>query len=201
MLVFNIMTKYNVDKVKIRKNIENSVVTMASLSSKVDEIANISSQIITALKAGNKLLVAGNGGSAAEALHFAEELTGRFKSNRKPLPAIALPADCTALTCIGNDFGFEAIFSRQVEALGKAGDILILFSTSGNSSNLVSALKMANRLKIKTVCLLGKKGGVMAGRGDFEIIVQQDETARIQEAHQVILHLILDAIEQVYIKK
>jgi D-sedoheptulose 7-phosphate isomerase len=195
------MKKCKVDKIRIRTNIEESVVTMASLSSKVDEIANISSQIITTLKAGNKLLVAGNGGSAAEALHFAEELTGRFKSNRKALPAIALPADCTALTCIGNDFGFEAIFSRQVEALGKAGDILILFSTSGNSPNLMSALKVAGRLKVKTVCLLGKSGGVMAGKGDCEIIVKQDETARIQEAHQLILHLILDAVEQAYIKK
>ncbi|MDD4869508.1 MAG: SIS domain-containing protein [Kiritimatiellae bacterium] len=193
------MKKYKVDKVRIRKNIENSIIAITALSSRVGEIAAISSGIIAALKAGNKILVAGNGGSAAEALHFAEELTGRFKSNRVPLPAIALPADCTALTCIGNDFGFEAIFSRQVEALGRAGDVLVLFSTSGNSVNLIRALKVAERRKLRTVCFLGGNGGVMAGKGDWEIIVKHAETARIQEAHQVILHLILDAIEQAYI--
>ena len=151
--------KSKVDTVRIKKNISESAAAIASLSLSVDRIAAISSGIIAALKAGKKVLVAGNGGSAAEALHFAEELTGRFKSNREPLAAVALPADCTALTCIGNDFGFDAIFSRQVEALGRAGDVLILFSTSGNSPNLVLALEAAERRKVRTVCLLGKSGG------------------------------------------
>ena len=194
------MKKFKVDKLRIRKNIAESADAISSLSSNIDQIAAMSSAIIAALKAGRKVLVAGNGGSAAEALHFAEELTGRFKSNREPLAAVALPADCTALTCIGNDFGFDAIFSRQVEALGRPGDILVLFSTSGNSRNLITALSAAARRKMKTICLLGKNGGVMAGKADHELIVRHGETARIQEAHQAVLHLILDVIEQAYTK-
>jgi len=194
------MKKFKVDKIRIRKNIAESAAAISSLSSNIDQIAAMSSAIIAALKAGRKVLVAGNGGSAAEALHFAEELTGRFKSNREPLAAVALPADCTALTCIGNDFGFDAIFSRQVEALGRPGDILVLFSTSGNSRNLITALSAAARRKMKTICLLGKNGGVMAGKADHELIVRHGETARIQEAHQAVLHLILDVIEQAYTK-
>lgn len=192
------MRKVKVDKVRIKKNIDESATVVASLSSSVDRIADISADVVTALRAGKKVLVAGNGGSAAEALHFAEELTGRFKSNREALPAIALPADCTALTCIGNDFGFDAIFSRQVEALGRSGDVLILFSTSGNSQNLLNALEAANKRKLITVCLLGKNGGLMAGKAKHEVVVKHKEAARIQESHQVVLHLILDVIEQVY---
>ncbi|OGV57665.1 MAG: hypothetical protein A2283_02995 [Lentisphaerae bacterium RIFOXYA12_FULL_48_11] len=195
------MKKNRIDKNLIKKNIAESVNAIETLLLSVDRIADISEDIITALRAGNKVLVAGNGGSAAESLHFAEELTGRFKSNREALAAIALPADCTALTCIGNDFGFDAIFSRQVEALGRSGDILILFSTSGNSQNLLNALEIARKRQIITVCLLGKNGGLMAGKAKHEIIIKHNETARIQEAHQVILHLVLDVIEQAYSKK
>lgn len=195
------MKTFKVDKLRIRGNIAEGVAVISSLSSNVDRIAEISSGIISALKAGRKLLIAGNGGSAAEALHFAEELTGRFKSNREALPAVALPADCTALTCIGNDFGFDSIFSRQVEALGKPGDILILFSTSGNSRNLVLALKAAAVRKMKTVTLLGRNGGAMAGKADYELIIRHEDTARIQEAHQAVMHLILDVIEQAYTTK
>jgi len=144
------MKTRNVDTARLKKGIVNSVMTIASISLSMKQVAAACSAVIKALKSGNKILVAGNGGSAAEALHFAEELVGRFKSNRVPLPAIALPADCTALTCIGNDFGFEEIFSRQVEAFGRPGDVLILFSTSGNSVNLIRALKAATAKKVKT---------------------------------------------------
>ena len=195
------MKNTRVNKARIKKNITDSVNAVGSLSSSVNRIADISLDIITAFRAGKKVLVAGNGGSAAESLHFAEELTGRFKSNREALPAVALPADCTALTCIGNDFGFNEIFSRQVEALGRPGDVLILFSTSGNSQNLMNALKVADKRQIITVCLLGKNGGAMAGKAKHEIIIKHEETARIQEAHQVILHLVLDVIEQAYTTK
>ncbi len=195
------MRKHVVNKALIRENIAESTAVIASLSSNIDGIAGIATEIITALRAGKKVLTAGNGGSAAEALHFAEELTGRFKANREALAAIALPADCTALTCIGNDFGFEAVFSRQIEALGRPGDVLLLFGTSGNSRNLVNALDAADRRKMIGICLLGRNGGVMAGRAKHEIIIRHNETARIQEAHQVILHLVLDLIEQAYVAK
>lgn len=195
------MRKISVDKARIKKNIAESVTAIKSISSNIGRIVCISEDIISALRAGKKILVAGNGGSAAEALHFAEELTGRFKSDREPLAAIALPADCTALTCIGNDFGFNAIFSRQIEALGRSGDVLVLFSTSGNSVNLLNALESAVRRKMTTICLLGKKGGLLSGKADHEVIIKHMETAHIQEAHQVVLHLILDVIEQVYTTK
>jgi D-sedoheptulose 7-phosphate isomerase len=151
--------------------------------------------IITTLKAGNKVLACGNGGSAADALHMAEELVGRYKVNRRALPAIALCADPTGLTCIANDFGFEHVFSRQVEALGQRGDLLVVFSTSGNSPNLVLAVEAAVRKDITTVALLGKTGGVLAGRCDHEIIVPSNETARIQEIHTFVMHSWLEQIE------
>ena len=140
-------------------------------------------------------MTAGNGGSAAEALHFAEELSGRFRNDRIALPGMALPADVTAITCIGNDFGYEFVFSRQVEAFGQPGDVLILFTTSGKSSNLPPALEAAQARNVKVICLLGKDGGILAGRGNHEIIVRGPEGEHIQEAHQVILHIVLDAVE------
>lgn len=195
------MQTWTVDQERLREHIADSAKVVASLASSTETIARISEEIISALKAGHKLLVAGNGGSAAEALHLAEELTGRFKGNRVALPAIALPADCTALTCIGNDYGFDAVFSRQVEAFGTPGDVLVLFTTSGKSRNLVTALEAARARQMKVICLLGKSGGDLAGKGDHELIVKSNETARIQESHQVLLHLILDAVEEVYVTK
>jgi D-sedoheptulose 7-phosphate isomerase len=129
---------------------------------------------------------------------MSEELVGRFRGNRRSLPAVCLAADPAALTCIGNDFGFDRIFSRQIEGLGRAGDILVIFSTSGNAENLRLAVLAAKALKLKTVCLLGRDGGRVAGMGNLEIIVRATATERIQEAHQVILHLILDAVEQAF---
>jgi len=195
------MKRFKVDRARLENKIAESAVTVASLCTSLGAIAGICSEVIAALRASKKILAAGNGGSAAEAMHLAEELTGRFKSSRPALPAIALAADGTALTCIGNDFGFDSVFSRQVEALGGQGDVLVLFSTSGNSRNLVNALKAACRKKMKTVCFLGKKGGMLAGRGNHEVIVNHDDTARIQEAHQVVMHLLLDAVEEAYLER
>jgi phosphoheptose isomerase len=144
---------------------------------------------------GGKVMTAGNGGSAAEALHLAEELIGRFKADRPALPALALVADSTALTCIGNDFGFDQIFRRQVEGLGRPGDILVLFSTSGKSRNLKEALDAARAKKMVVIALLGGDGGLLKGRADFEICVAADAAARVQEAHQLIVHLWLEMIE------
>lgn len=184
----------------LKKSINDSSTIIAALSENADHILDIGAAIVEALKSGCKVLTAGNGGSAAEAMHMAEELVGRFRANRVSLPGISLAADSTALTCIGNDFGFDAIFSRQIEGLGKPGDILVLFSTSGNASNLKSALDAAHAIGMKTVCLLGRDGGLLAGLGDYEIIVAGKATERIQEAHQVMLHLILDIIEEEFTK-
>ncbi len=158
-------------------------------------LAAMGDELVGILRSGGKVLLAGNGGSAAEAMHMAEELTGRFKTNRAPLPAVALCADPTALTCIGNDFGFDAVFSRPVEALGRPGDLLVLFSTSGNSPNLVNACVAARARGMKVHCLLGKTGGALAGKGDRELIVAAPETARIQEVHQLAMHIMLEIVE------
>jgi D-sedoheptulose 7-phosphate isomerase len=152
-------------------------------------------QIRTTLQQGGKLLTAGNGGSAADALHLAEELVGRFENERESLPAICLNADPTLLTCIGNDYGFDRLFSRQIEGLGRPGDLLVVFTTSGNSVNLLHALKVAREKNVLTIALLGKAGGKMTGLADHEIIVPSQVTARIQEIHTFILHCWLSLIE------
>ncbi len=185
---------------KIKKSIQASVMAIEGLLAHTDKIAEINKIVIDALEAGNKILTAGNGGSAAESLHMAEELVGRFRTNRVSLPAISLVADCTALTCIGNDFGFEYIFSRQIEGLGKPDDVLVLFSSSGKAVNLKLALEAAHKKGMKVICLLGKDGGAIAGLGDCELIAPGEVTERIQEVHQLILHLILDAVEEKFIK-
>ncbi len=172
--------------------------TVDALLSQAGRIDEIGTALVAALRSGNKIMTAGNGGSAAEALHMAEELVGRFKGNRIALPGIALVADPTALTCIGNDYGFDEIFSRQVEGIGKAGDVLVLFSTSGSGANLSRALEAANARGVRTLCLLGKGGGRLAGKGTWEVIVPGSETARIQEAHQVLLHIFLEIIERAF---
>jgi D-sedoheptulose 7-phosphate isomerase len=152
--------------------------------------------IAKSLKSGNKLLTCGNGGSAADALHLSEELVGRFDGNRPSLPSICLSADPTLLTCIGNDYGYNSLFTRQVEGLGKAGDVLVVFSSSGNSANLVTALHTAKQQSITTIAILGKTGGKCRGIADHEIIVPSDVTARVQEVHTFILHLWLTIIER-----
>lgn len=152
-------------------------------------------EIQRALAAGNKLLTAGNGGSAADALHLAEELVGRFDKERPSLPAVCLCADPTLLTCIGNDYGFDRLFSRQIEGLGRPGDVLVVFTTSGNSPNLNLALETARARDLMTIAVLGKTGGAAKGKAHHEIIVPSDVTARIQEVHTFVLHAWLSRIE------
>jgi D-sedoheptulose 7-phosphate isomerase len=164
----------------------------SALEPSVQQAADL---IVLALQQGKKLLTCGNGGSAADALHLAEELVGRYKAERRGLPAICFSADVTALTCIGNDYGYEATFSRQIEALGKSGDVLVGFSTSGNSLNVIAAFAKAKSLGISTIFLGGKDGGAAAGTCDLEIIVPSTTTARIQEVHTLILHQWLEVID------
>ena len=151
--------------------------------------------LAAALAAGGRILTCGNGGSACDALHLTEELVGRFDRDRRSLAAICLNADAPLLTCIANDFGFDAIFARQIEGLGRAGDVLIVFSTSGNSANLVSALHAAKKNGLATISLLGKSGGRCRGLAGHDIIVPNATTARIQEVHTFILHAWLGLIE------
>ena len=158
-------------------------------------IAQTGREIRQALQSGGKLLTAGNGGSAADALHLAEELVGRFDKERPSLPAISLCGDPTLLTCIGNDYGYERLFSRQIEGLGRPGDVLVIFSTSGNSPNLLAALKTAHARGLKTIAVLGKTGGAAKGMASHELIVPSEVTARVQEVHTFILHCWLTIIE------
>lgn len=144
---------------------------------------------------GGKILIAGNGGSAADAMHWAEELVVRFEKNRPALAAIAL-SDPTILSCCANDFGYEHVFTRQIEALGRPGDVFIAMTTSGNSGNLVAALQSARRRQLTPVALLGKNGGQCRGLADVELIVPSDNTARIQEVHKLIFHSICQWVDR-----
>jgi len=161
-----------------------------------EEIAAAVVMLQAALKAGNKLLVMGNGGSAADAQHFAAEIIGRFKLERPALPAIALTTDSSILTAIGNDYGFDAVFSRQVEGLGRAGDVVFGISTSGNSPNVFAALSRARDLGCKTVALTGRDGGTLKTVADISIIVPSYDTPRIQEGHVTIIHILCDLLEK-----
>ncbi len=157
---------------------------------------DVSGKITSCLGNGLKLLVAGNGGSAADAQHFVAEVVGRYKKERKGYPAIALTTDTSILTAVGNDYSFDAIFSRQVEALGKEGDVFVGISTSGNSKNIIEAVKEAKRQKLTTVCLLGNDGGVVKEMCDYALVVPSDNTPRIQEVHITLIHSICEKIDQ-----
>lgn len=159
------------------------------------EIVRTGEVLLTCLKAGGKVLTCGNGGSAADAMHLAEELLGLYDRSRRALPAVCLCGDATTLTCIANDHGYERIFARQIEALGRPGDVLIGFSTSGNSPNVLAAFAAAKAQGVRTILLGGKGGGQAHGRCDFELVVPSDNTARIQEVHTLILHSWLDRID------
>ncbi|MFV0339903.1 MAG: SIS domain-containing protein [Parachlamydiaceae bacterium] len=151
--------------------------------------------IADAFRRGNKILIAGNGGSLADALHFAEELTGFFRNKRRALPAIAL-ADPAHISCVGNDVGFDQIFSRGVEAHGRPGDVFIGLTTSGNSMNLIKAFEAASKAELHTVAFLGKTGGQLRGTADLEWIVDGFPFSdRIQEAHMAAIHILIEAVE------
>ncbi len=169
-----------------------SVIANPAFAGRVDAAAAL---IAERLSAGGKVLACGNGGSSCEAMHLCEELTGRFRETRPALAAIAC-VDPGHLTCVANDFGFDHVFSRWVEALGKPGDVLVLLSTSGNSANLVAAASAARAKGIATLAMLGKDGGTLARGCDFEWIVPSSRSERIQEIHLIIVHTLVDLIEQ-----
>ena len=164
----------------------------ANLSREIQTSVN---WILEAIQKQKKILLAGNGGSAADAQHIAAEFVGRFQRNRRALPAIALTTDTSILTAIGNDFGFEKIFSRQVEALNSPGDIFLAISTSGNSQNLIEAVKVCKDSAVKSIGLLGSDGGKLRDWVDLPIIVKSQSTARVQEVHITIAHILCELIE------
>jgi D-sedoheptulose 7-phosphate isomerase len=180
----------------LAKAVADSCAATQSLLSQAAVFETLAASAVQTLRADGKILSCGNGGSAADALHLAEELTGKYRSRRRSLPGLCLNADPTLLTCIGNDFGFDEVFSRPLEGLGAKGDLLVVFSTSGDSPNILRALETAKRLGVKTAALLGKNGGKAKGRADFEIIVASNDSGRVQEAHTVVMHALLEVIEQ-----
>ncbi len=167
--------------------------TLSSIAPQVEQAAQI---MATALKAGNKIMLCGNGGSAADSQHIAAELTGRFVNDRPALAGLALSTDSSALTCIGNDYGFDDVFVRQVEGLGKAGDVLIAITTSGNSANILKAIHAANTMGITTIGWLGRDGGKAAKACTHSIIIPSHTTARIQEAHIFVGHNLCAMVER-----
>lgn len=160
------------------------------------ETEKVAKELANVFQLGNKVLICGNGGSNCDALHFAEEFTGRFRKDRKALPAISL-SDSSHITCVGNDYGFDYIFSRGVEAYGKEGDMFIGISTSGNSTNVIKAVEVAKKMGLKTCVLLGKDGGKLKGMCDYEFIIPGNTSDRIQEIHMMILHIIIEGVEKI----
>ena len=181
----------------IEKDFESHLKTFEKLVKETKFYIYTASTIcLEALKNGKKILLLGNGGSAADSQHIAAELVGRFKKERTALPAIALTTDTSALTAIGNDYGYSEVFSRQLHALANSGDVVIGISTSGNSENVLKALEVAKIKKCKTIGLTGKDGGKMVTLCDVNIVVPSYETARIQEMHILIGHIICNVIDE-----
>ena len=179
--------------------INESVRTFINISKdqhQVVLIENITNTILNAFKSDNKLLLCGNGGSAADAQHIAAELSGRFEIDRKPLNAEALHVNSSFVTAVANDYGYEEVYSRMVEAIGKNGDILLALSTSGNSKNIIRAIDKANSQGLITIGFSGNDGGAMQNLCKYNLIIPSDNTARIQEAHILVGHIICKLIEQ-----
>ena len=168
------------------------------ISKLVPDVEKASHILIETLKNGNKILLCGNGGSASDAQHIAAELTGRYKCERKGLPGIALTTDTSALTAIANDYGYEKVFSRQVEALANEGDLIIGISTSGNSTNVIEALSVAATMGCQTMGLSGHDGGKMNAVCDLNIIIPSNDTPRIQEMHILIGHILCQAVDDMF---
>ena len=182
-----------IDSYKTEYELLRNFIEQEEKEEKTEKVAKDLAEVFTN---GNKVLICGNGGSNCDALHFAEEFTGRFRKERRALPAIAI-SDSSHITCVGNDYGFDYIFSHGVEAYGKEGDMFIGISTSGNSGNVIKAVEKAKELGMKTVALLGKDGGKLKGMCDYEFIIPGETSDRIQEIHMMILHIIIEGVERI----
>jgi len=179
----------------VQASIAQAVQTLESLRALEANILKAADMVRTSLTQGGKLLACGNGGSAGDAADFTTEYVCRFQGDRQPFPAINLTADGSLLTATGNDYGFEDIFSRQVRGFGKPGDVVIAISTSGKSRNIIRALDEANKLQLQSIALLGKDGGDAKGLATVDLIVPSQVTARIQESHKFILHVICELVD------
>jgi D-sedoheptulose 7-phosphate isomerase len=193
------MTDTNRFEERVRASIGASISVKQQLlnsAEAVSVIANVSTILVGTLKSGNKPILFGNGGSAADAQHIAAEFVGRFAFNRPALPALALSVNTSSITAIGNDYGFDLAFARQIEALGRAGDVAIGISTSGNSPNVLKAVEAAGKLGLTTVAMTGASGGKLKSTVDHCICAPSDETPRIQECHILIGHIISELVEE-----
>ena len=179
-------------------SLSETVRTLQALAGVRPQIDAAGQLIVRTLKAGKKLIVCGNGGSAAEAQHFTTELVGRYAKNRRSLPAVALNADGTLLTCIVNDYGYDQAFARQIPGLAHEGDLLVMLSTSGNSKNLLAALGEADRIGIPSLALLGRDGGTLKGRATCEIIVPGQSGPATQEAHLFLIHHFCELVDAAF---
>ena len=187
----------------LKENIRNSYLTafetvkaFVENEENIEKTEKIAQELALAYKNGKKSLIAGNGGSNCDAMHFAEEFTGRFRKDRRALPSISI-SDSSHITCVGNDYGFDFVFAKGVEAFGQEGDFFFGISTSGNSKNIIEAVKSAKERNLKTVALLGKDGGKLKGVCDYEFIIPGETSARIQEVHMMILHIIIEGVERI----
>lgn len=181
---------------KINQRIGETIASARDLLGQADNLAQIAGRLIKTYQAGNKLLLFGNGGSAADAQHIAAELVGRFLKERKPLPALALTVNTSILTAVGNDYGYDQIFVRQLEALGGPGDVAFALSTSGNSPNIIAAVQAAKRQGLVTIGLTGRSGGRLKAEADYCLCVPADNSPRIQEMHILVGHILCELIEE-----
>lgn len=172
-----------------------TIAALQGLSAQRAQIDRAGDLILQALRAGRKIIACGNGGSAAEAQHFTTELVGRYFKNRRSLPAVALTADGTLVTCIGNDYGYDAVFARQIEGLAQPGDVVLVLTSSGNSPNILLALDAAQKLGLDTIALLGRGGGKAQGRATAEIVVPGDSGAAAQECHLFLIHHFCERVD------
>lgn len=180
---------------RVRAALEETAANFLALTAQAEEIARAAARIAACIRAGGKVMFCGNGGSAADSQHIAAELSGRFLAERRALPGLALTVDTSALTAIGNDYGFERIFARQVEALGRPGDVLVALSTSGNSPNVLAAVAAARRLGIVCIGMTGARGGALRAACDLCLCVPSEATPRIQEMHIAIGHALCDLLD------
>jgi D-sedoheptulose 7-phosphate isomerase len=183
-----------------RSQLDESVVVLQAFAAQAEAAGAVCRLVADALIGGRTLFTCGNGGSATDAIHLAEELVGRYRASRRPFPAVCLNTDVGALTCIANDFGYEQVFSRQLEALARPGDLLVLFSTSGGSPNILAALRAARAIGVTSIAMLGKDGGAARGLADHGLVVPSQSSARIQEVHTLVLHAICEELERRVVK-
>jgi len=181
---------------RLKDDIEAAIATLRSLAPLEGALERAAELVAAALRSGGKVLVCGNGGSAADALHLATEFVCRYQADRRPYPAVCLNASGTDLTAIGNDYGFEHVFARQVAAFGRPGDVLVALSTSGRSENVRRALSAARDAGVTTIGVLGRDGGACRPLADVALVVPGDSTARIQEGHTLLLHTLCESVER-----